>query len=513
MSGQTGVRGAELVVNDGPKAVRTVLHLTGGQVLRTVARETEGGWEVRRGSDWIALPAASVERATTERELLRRAKKLSREVSKKDPVGRVAYAGWLFDEGLFAEGLEALDRVLAIDPDLEAACKLLARTNLSLALPALDDVRSFLGAAAGGGPAVREHAVQKLAAAPEIPGLREMLVTELTEGTPRRRSFATLALRRLIKGQEIRPLLERAILDASEDVRVGASLALRDVEDQAVIVPVVRALGSRNATVRKNAVTALGTMQYPGAVAPLYAHLTNLQARGAAGGAPRAHVYIGRQFAYVQDFDVEVAQNSSIADPSINVGTEGAVLEASVIGASEYVIQSERSAVRRALSSLTGASPGKHDHRLEEVVERERGRVDGERKPARTPLVAGAPRRLTLRGQEVSPCRGDTGSPPTLRLRRGGRRWGTGRRALDLLAGGFAAARCGWTGRRVAGPTLTRSRAAARGCAQVEAAPPRARTEPSAPRLASLASACGPRPPVLGPRQPAAGGVSEPKAP
>jgi hypothetical protein len=38
--------------------------------------------------------------------------------------------------------------------------------------------------------------------------------------------------------------------------------------------------------------------------------------------------------------------------------TEGQVLDAAVIGVTEYQIQTERAAVRRALSKLTGADPG-----------------------------------------------------------------------------------------------------------------------------------------------------------
>jgi len=60
----------------------------------------------------------------------------------------------------------------------------------------------------------------------------------------------------------------------------------------------------------------------------------------------------------VQDFDVEVAQFSAIADPIINVLQEGVVLDAGVQGVHEYVVATERASTRRALSNLTGAKPG-----------------------------------------------------------------------------------------------------------------------------------------------------------
>ena len=79
---------------------------------------------------------------------------------------------------------------------------------------------------------------------------------------------------------------------------------------------------------------------------------------GGGGRAPHTYIFNGRQRAYVQDFDVEVAQNASIADPIINVLTEGSVLDVAVIGVTEYQLASERAAVRGALTQLTGANPG-----------------------------------------------------------------------------------------------------------------------------------------------------------
>ena len=338
-----------------------VLHLTDGGVLRARARTVDGRWEIQKGIDWVTLPAGAVERAVPERDLVRRAKTLERELRGLDPVRRVAFAAWLLDQGLRAEALVQLDRVLAADPEHEAARALLGRGEIPVQLPSVDapaGVAALVAVGARSGPVGRELAAQRLMAAPEIPGLRECLLGELVASSPKRRSFATLALRRVMPGQEVRPLLSRAVLDASADVRRGASLALGAVDDPAVIVPVVRVLGSQNPRVRQNAINALGTMRYAAAVEPLYTHLVNLQRGGAAARPPRSNVFVGRQLAYVQDFDVEVAQGQAIADPVINVVTEGAVLEAAVTGVYHYVVQNERAAVRRALTTLTGAAPG-----------------------------------------------------------------------------------------------------------------------------------------------------------
>jgi len=340
----------------------TILHLQGGAVLRTRAREVEGGWEVQQGKDWQRIPGGRVERAVPEKELLSQSAKLARTIPREDLVRRIAYTDWLVTEGLHVEALEELDRVLAKDPDQPDALALIQRADLPLALPQPPlnqaGLETFLSAAARLSPAAREAAVQRLAAAPEIPGLRETLAAELSARTTGRRTLATLVLRRMFPGTQVEELLGRAILDPSAEVRTQAALTLRSANAPAVIVPALRALGSPHAIVRSNAIEALATMNYAEAVEPLYERLTSLQSGSGGGYAPRVHIFNGRQIAYVQDFDVEVAQGQSIADPIINVLAEGSVLDVAVRGVHDYSVASERSSLRRALSSLTGADPG-----------------------------------------------------------------------------------------------------------------------------------------------------------
>src|SRR5262249_9164999 len=140
----------------------------------------------------------------------------------------------------------------------------------------------FAGAAHGAG-AVRELAVMRLAAAPQIPGLRTAVAKELVARTPTRRAFAALVMRRMFKGAEPKALLSRAVLDASADVRTNAALALKAFDDSSVIAPAVRAVDSKHAEVRSNAIDALATMNYRDAVQPLYEHLVSLQSGGGGG--------------------------------------------------------------------------------------------------------------------------------------------------------------------------------------------------------------------------------------
>src|SRR5262249_50088187 len=151
-------------------------------------------------------------------------------------------------------------------------------------------------------------------------------------------SFGALALRRIFPGNSVKPLLMHAIFDPSEEVRRDSSLGLKAVAESGVIVPVVKALQSRNGTVRLRAAEALGNMGYDAAVEPLMAHLAAVTAAAASSaasgssGLPRSNIFIGRQTAYIQDFDVEVAQFQAVADPQINVLIEGQATDAAVAG-------------------------------------------------------------------------------------------------------------------------------------------------------------------------------------
>lgn len=308
---------------------------------------------------------ASPDRAVREAELLREARRLERAAG-KDLVRQVAYADWCLSRGLIPEGLTALDRVLSSDSDQRDARALLERSagalgDLGLGTAA-DSLDEFCVRAARAGPVVREIAIQRLERMRGDQELESTFERMLSAKSPRHRSFGALALRRLFPGAGVRSLLGRAVLDSSGETRHEAALALRDVGDAAVAVPVLRALGSRTPEIRLNAIQALSAMNYPATVEPLYRHLVELQRTGASSGAstrgPHSNIFVGRQFAYVQDFDVEVAQNQAIADPVINVGIEGAVLDASVLGVHEYALQTERAAARTALERLTGADPG-----------------------------------------------------------------------------------------------------------------------------------------------------------
>ncbi|MEM7306458.1 MAG: hypothetical protein AAF682_07305 [Planctomycetota bacterium] len=345
--------------------LKHLLHLKDGRILRVKARETEAGWEFRSGKDTTLLPTGVVERGLRERDVLAQAKKLARGVDAKEPARRVALAGWMFEQGLAKEALKELDPVLADQPDQKEALALLRREKPALVLPPLaptaEALTTYLRTVANAKPAAKEVAIERLGELRESVDLQALLRGELTQSSVRRRELAAHALRRLFPGAEVKAMLNRAILDGSANVREEASLALRAAEEPAVILPALRALGSSSSAVRKNASEALGVMGYAHAVEPLYNHLLTVNAAAQSGGGyhpPASNIFVGRQISYVQDYDVEVAQGSAIADPVINTLMEGSVLDVRVLAVSQSQLSSERAAIRRALTNLTGASPG-----------------------------------------------------------------------------------------------------------------------------------------------------------
>jgi hypothetical protein len=136
---------------------------------------------------------------------------------------------------------------------------------------------------------------------------------------------------------------------------------LRAVDDPGVIVPIVRVLEKcESADLRRNAAESLGEMGYAAAVQPLIARLAAAASdAGSAGRLPHSYIFVGRQIAYIQDFDVEVAQFQAVADPQVGVFIEGSTLDAAVAGVQSTEVAVEVAAARTALERLTHASPGK----------------------------------------------------------------------------------------------------------------------------------------------------------
>ena len=362
------IQAASSAPADAPEA-RRILHLRNGQTIRVLSRERKGLWEYHGKSGWKELAEGFVDSSALESDVLREWNTRKAATPPADLAARAKAADWALSAGLAVEGLDEMSNVLAFDPDRKEVLESLAAHADVMTVPAVDpsparrgpSTAELLRFGASAPAAARELAVLELKKLPRDKELTDLLLAELRSNVVTRRSFGALALRRLVPGEGVKPLLRHAVLDPSDDVRRSASLALHAVGEPGVIVPVVRVLEtSPSASLRKNAAEALGDMGYAAAVEPLMMRLMpGSNPGGDSGRIPHSYIFVGTQVAYIHDFDVQVAQNQAVADPQVGVLIEGSVLDAAVAGVQNVDTAVELASVRGSLEKLTHATPGK----------------------------------------------------------------------------------------------------------------------------------------------------------
>lgn len=243
--------------------------------------------------------------------------------------------------------------------------------------PAAEDaaahVKRLITFAASGSRPVQEAVLQELVGAAPREVLLEACVEATRSKNWRPRAFALTAMGRLFPGDDPRRTLLHSIYDPSEHARDAAARAIGDIGVYEVAQPIVNALYASKPEIRARAIEALASARHPAFVEPLLDRMFMLQppavagfipkpapvkpapAGGASSGGPvRGYIFVGRQQAYIQDFEVEVAQFASVADPVINTLMSGSVLEVGVIGVSEVTVAREVRMLRRAVKRITG---------------------------------------------------------------------------------------------------------------------------------------------------------------
>ncbi len=294
---------------------------------------------------------------------------------------RLELAKWAVENGLHHRGLEQFDLLLGEQPGMPTVLAELSRLHdegvLRMALPHSgpeDDgdlsPQEFERAALHIGllPAAgRELGALRLREEARIAfdddGLGERAL-ELLTGTNIAKRTAGCDLLRLgapeQRGRAARALLIHALADHAAEVRTASAVCLGADDDPALLAPLVRALSSESDAVQAQAAEALATARAVDAVPALASALLTSTATATgvgARGSGRGYVFFGRQSAYVQDFDVEVATSSAIADPVIGVLTSGVVLDANVLSVTVERIQYRRR-IARAVARLTGEQVG-----------------------------------------------------------------------------------------------------------------------------------------------------------
>lgn len=348
-----------------PDATR-VLHVRGSGVIRARSRRSAAGlWEVARDGRWIELTGLEIERWALEDELLDDHAERSAELGNPmlDVHRRLELARWCEANGLLVEFARHLDAALEACPGDEMVERFVDRAadriTFGVELPsaeelALADDRARVRAIEAAlrtlsrlSPSARRIASATLVERAGWEHVAAVVHEDLRRSGPLGRRLASELVGRFAPATDTKVLLVRAVLDADEDVRIAASVALGRADQPALVLPVERALASSNPMVQMNAAAALGHMGYQQALLPIASAIRAPAANGGGGGGgTRGHVFIGRQLAYVQDFDVEVAGASNIADPQIGVLVEGSVLDVRVLAT-----RIERRRVIRVLAS------------------------------------------------------------------------------------------------------------------------------------------------------------------
>lgn len=167
------------------------------------------------------------------------------------------------------------------------------------------------------------------------------------------RVFAAEALARLGDPLAAPALLRRAVVESDDEARRAAVEALRTIDAPGMIHPLGRALWSRDATVRVRAAEALGRI---GDVAAAPYLVARWEKR--SGAFPRVYFTQVAQFSFIQDFDVEVAATSFIADPIVGVLQEGVVQDVRIHATEQTFSSVERIAYAGALRKVSGVDHG-----------------------------------------------------------------------------------------------------------------------------------------------------------
>jgi len=354
------------------QAVRYVIVLEDGRVARGPAEALEGGgFRIRNGSDeWVEVAADRIAHAEPERDLQREWKSVQRD----DSLAPADQLAWATDRGLLVEAFGAADELLDEHPR-DGDLRVVAARLGEHVVPDDGSLEELLEAASRNGMAAREAALPRLVATGDREALLEALVADSKSKDHARRGCALYALARLFPADDARRQLLHAIWDPSPDARADAARAIGELGALEVGRPLIDALWSEHSVVRQRAAEAMATARDPMFVEPLLDRLFAIKPPrnpkvpvtrplsapppGRSGGGPqRAYIFVGRQRAYIQDFDVEVAQFASVADPVINLLTEGAVLDVGVVSVTDVTVVSESKFIVRGLRQTTGQGFG-----------------------------------------------------------------------------------------------------------------------------------------------------------
>jgi hypothetical protein len=341
-----------------------VVHLADGKTL-VGALLSEGKTFTVKTLDGVrTVNASEVVRVERKDALLTTYARLAAERQPEDGFGHLSVARWCREKGMFDEMWSSLERARKAKTGAAGLDDFLGELEAELlgpdrGAPAEKKVKELVHKAKGDGSARDRAIVAVLARMPGADaGLRE-------EGRKHWRSEArkvaveAVAERVRAKGKAAEQagspadktfLFMRTVADASAPVR---ATSVREVRELGLAEAAVERIGPltrhENDAVRMRAVEALGELGEPKGIEYLITALS-----GGAGASPRGHVAFLDYQTYIKDFEVEIAQAASIADPVVDTVMSGVVLDAQVKGVSWERIVVERVGIRKAIRKLGG---------------------------------------------------------------------------------------------------------------------------------------------------------------
>lgn len=218
------------------------------------------------------------------------------------------------------------------------------------------EARDLVRTASYAAPEERARAAEALAALPEGER-REVYTLALLDRSSRVRRFAAKALASSAGLEVAKTLMRAALYDPIAEVRRTALDALAEGSFPMAADLLVEGLNSKHLSVRLNAADALGRFKTRQAAEALCMFMESSEAR--YGGSPRVNIFVGRQFGYVRDFDVEVAQFTAIGDPIVATQMEGVVLDVRVLHAVEKEVSLSWARAHRSLARIAGRDLGR----------------------------------------------------------------------------------------------------------------------------------------------------------
>jgi hypothetical protein len=366
-------------------AAGDVVTTKGGLSLEgPVTRGADGSVTVATETGDVRVEAADVGSVTAGQGPRERARTELSAADADDPVANYRLAVSFQAEGLPDLAHRAYERVLDADPDHAAARRAMGYEKVDGRWVEIAVARRKSGLVLYQGewllPAeVRARTKGTRVVAPKDKGLLEAMRTAARTRGPMRdaarqriaradpdarlesttalvvdrdatvRRWAVRELASIGDQSALRTLLAVSVRDAAPEVRTAAVKAAASFGVDEISIPLVKALWSEHDGIVANAAQALAVLGDRRAVGYL------IRRTEGHGSSPSAYISTVTQTSYIQDFDVEVAQTSFIADPIVGTIQEGAIGAVTVLDA---MIQ--KTTVTRILLDAASALAGVH---------------------------------------------------------------------------------------------------------------------------------------------------------